>query len=219
MIPGGLVALVWRTTTSTSIYLGVIASSARDLVVSARASATELTIRVAFFDPAIEVRILDSYQREDADLNETRVLVEAPVMYEAVRPFLEALKAEPTSIPFSKYLGLRESGLANITVGPPRYATKPSFSWDLSPLLQDGQNLRLDITDTASIANAREVLRNESALDPSQAEAVVDSLTREVSLIQGPPGTGKVRRLSTRYSFGLFLGIPRAIPRRVFSKS
>ncbi|EEB87724.1 hypothetical protein MPER_14830, partial [Moniliophthora perniciosa FA553] len=28
-------------------------------------------------------------------------------------------------------------------------------------------------------------------LDPSQCEAMVDVLTREVALIQGPPGTGK----------------------------
>jgi hypothetical protein len=219
LMPGGLVALVWRTATSTSIYLGIIASSAKDLIASARASATELTIRVAFFDPAIEIRILNWYQREHADLNETRVLVEAPVMYEAVRPFLEALKAEPTSIPFPKYLGLREGSLANTTVDPPRYATRPNFSWDLSPLLRDGQNLRLDVRDVASITNAREVLRNESTLDPSQAEAVVDSLTRELSLIQGPPGTGKVRRLNMIYFASSFLGVPRVIPRRVFSRS
>ena len=193
LMPGGLVALVWRTPTSTSIYLGVIASSAKALVASARNSDKELTIRVAFFDPAIEVRILEWYQREGVTVNETRVLVEAPVMYEAVRPFLEALKAEPTSIPFPKYLVLRETSLSGITVDPPRYAIDPRFSWDLSPLLPEGRNFRLDVKDAASVANAREVLRNESTLDPSQAEAVVDSLTREVSLIQGPPGTGKVR--------------------------
>ena len=193
LMPGGLVALVWRTPRSTSIYLGIVASPAKDLVASARASAKELTIRVAFFNPAVEVRILEWYQRDGGNLNETRVLVEAPVMYEAVRPFLEALKAEPTSIPFSKYLVLREGNLSNITVDPPQYTTGPRFSWDISPLLPEGRNFRLDVKDAASVTNARELLRNESTLDPSQAEAVVDSLTREVSLIQGPPGTGKVR--------------------------
>jgi len=197
LMAGGLVALVWRTPTSTSIYLGVISSPAKDLINSARASAQQLTIRVAFFDPAIEVRILEWYQRDGTELNDTCVLVEAPVMYEAVRPFLEALKAEPTGIPFSKYLVLREGSLKDIPVDPPQYATAPRFSWDLSPLLLEGQNLQLDVKDAASIANARQVLRNESSLDPSQAEAVVDSLTREVSLIQGPPGTGKVRLPNT----------------------
>ena len=214
-MPGGLVALVWRTPGSTSIYLGIIASSARELIASARASATTLTIRVAFFDPAIEVRILEWYQREDANPNETRILVEAPVMYESVRPFLEALKAEPTSIPFSKHLVLYDGSLASVPLDPPQYATEPRFSWDLSPLLPDGHNLQLDVKDAVSIANARDVLRNESTLDPSQAEAVVDSLTREVSLIQGPPGTGKVRLTNTLYlasSFWVFSELYRHAP-------
>ena len=35
-------------------------------------------------------------------------------MYDAVRLFLEALKTEPTSIPFAKYLVRRGGNLANI---------------------------------------------------------------------------------------------------------
>ena len=35
LMPGGLVALVWKTPRSTSIYLGVIASPVKDLVASA----------------------------------------------------------------------------------------------------------------------------------------------------------------------------------------
>ena len=38
-------------------------------------------------------------------------------MYDAVRLFLEALKTEPTSIPFAKYLVLRGGNLANIHPG------------------------------------------------------------------------------------------------------
>jgi len=193
LMPGGLVALVWRTPRSTSIYLGIIASPGKDLVASARASASVLTIRISFFDPTIEVRILEWYQRRDANLNDVRILVKAHVMYEAIRPFLEALKVKATSIPFSKYLVLREGSLASTPVDPPRYATDPCFSWDLSSLLPEGHTLQVAAKDATSIANAREVLCNESTLDPSQAEAMVHSLTREVSLIQGPPGTGKVR--------------------------
>ena len=218
LMPGGLVALVWGVPGSISIYLGVVSSSAKALIASARDSAESLTIRVAFFDPAIEVRILEWYQRKNPNLNETCILVEAPVMYEAVRPFLEALKTEPTSIPFSKYLVLREDNLKNTSVDPPRDATAPGFLWDLSPLLPEGRSLRLDVKDSASIANARDVLRSDSTLDPSQAEAVVDSLTREVSLIQGPPGTGKVRLSYTLSSRSLIFAVSRVIPRRVSSK-
>lgn len=34
-------------------------------------------------------------------------------------------------------------------------------------------------------------MREHSVFDGSQAEAVVDVLTRQVALVQGPPGTGK----------------------------
>ena len=73
--------------------------------------------------------------------------------------------------------------------------------WVLSPLLPEGYDLRLDAKSAASIANAREVLRNDSTMDASQAGAVVDGPTREVSLIQGPPGIGNVRLVT---SFGAF---------------
>ena len=43
----------------------------------------------------------------------------------------------------------------------------------------------LDITNPLSVVRARDQLQRLSILDPSQAEAVVDTLTREVSLIQG----------------------------------
>ena len=49
---------------STSIYLSAVASSAKDLVASARvrASAESLTIR-AILDTAIEARLLEWYQQ------------------------------------------------------------------------------------------------------------------------------------------------------------
>ena len=50
----------------------------------------------------------------DADLDKICNLVGAPVMYNAVRLFLEALMTEPTSIPFTKYLVLCGGNLANI---------------------------------------------------------------------------------------------------------
>ena len=43
---------------STSIYLSVVASSAKGLIAS-RASPKSPTIRAAFFDPAIGVRLLE----------------------------------------------------------------------------------------------------------------------------------------------------------------
>ena len=96
----------------------------------------------------------------DADLDKICILVGPPVMYKAVRLFLEALKTEPTSIPFSKYLVLCGGDLADILVDPPQYSTAPRFLWDLSPLPPEGYDLRFDAEPAASIANARDVSRN-----------------------------------------------------------
>jgi hypothetical protein len=124
------------------------------------------------------------------------LLVEIPILYEASRPFLEALKAEPTSIPFSRYLRQSEDGmLSQVTIGPPEYALKPRFTWDLSTLFEPPlPGLKMRVDDRNSITTAQHYLRNRegSLLDPSQADAIISCLTREVALIQGPPGTGKV---------------------------
>lgn len=189
LTPGRLVALIWKTFDSVSIYLGIIANSVPEFLSAVKESARELVIRVAFFDRNVESRILQWYQTGDTSLDETRLLIEAPVLYEAVCPFLEALQANPTSIPFSEYLVPRNDFPS---IAPPRYATVPSFRWNLSPLLKGGQDFHLDAQDSTSISDARQILREESALDPSQADALVESLTRELALIQGPPGTGKV---------------------------
>ena len=90
-------------------------------------------------------------------------LDEPRISVEAMRLFLEALK-----------IGMR---LLPAFVGPLAFALgreRPS-------------------TDAASIADARELLCKDSALDPSQAEGVVDGPTREAPQISGPPGTGTVR--------------------------
>lgn len=46
-------------------------------------------------------------------------------------------------------------------------------------------------TDPDSILSARETLKAESRLDASQADAMIDIMTRSVAILQGPPGTGK----------------------------
>jgi len=189
LMPGALVVLIWKTFDSVSIYLGIIANSVPEFLNTVKGSATELAIRVAFFDRTVESRILQWYHTGDTSPGETRVLIQAPVLYEAVRPFLEALQAESTSIPFSKYLMSRND---IPSIAPPRYSIAPNFRWNLSPLLKDGQDFHLDTKDPTSISDARLILREKSTLDPSQADTLVDSLTRELTLIQGPPGTGKV---------------------------
>lgn len=45
-------------------------------------------------------------------------------------------------------------------------------------------DLNLVASDPASIESARDILKRSSVLDPSQADATVDALTRELSLIR-----------------------------------
>ncbi|KAH7335664.1 hypothetical protein B0J17DRAFT_769497 [Rhizoctonia solani] len=193
----GLVALIWKDYIgNVDIYVGTVASSGRDLVESSRGSRSQerVSIRVSFFDAKVNVRIVQALQSRRSS-NDTRLLIEAPVFYEGIRPFLEALKREPELLPFGQYLSLQSKDeLSQTNISPPLYSRTPGFSYELKDLFKPEAGVRsfkLNTRDPESIANARAQLSRSSRLDPSQADAVVDSLTREVALIQGPPGTGK----------------------------
>lgn len=186
---GGLIALVWETGGQVSVHLGVVASPLKELTDFVRTNDQRVRLRIVFFDSTVELRILQALGNQGPTSGGTKLLVESPVLYEAIRPFLDALKTEPEMIPFSKYLSFRPPGfLRDCTVEPPRYAVVPGFTFRLGSLFPKGaevNDLRLNVTDDRSVAQARAALRNGSRLDPSQADAIVDALTREVSLIQG----------------------------------
>jgi len=187
MMQGGLIALVWKRGPNVDVHLGTQASSVRDLVDSAKANQDRISVRVVFFDPAVELRILHTLRKHSA-LDDTILLVEAPVMFEAIRPFLEALRVEPESVPFAQCLVHRPLGFfSSFELKPPQYARIPGFSYQLAslfPIDAGVEDLKLDPNDPISIACARQELQR-SRLDTSQADAVVDALTREVTLIQG----------------------------------
>ncbi|KAG9004570.1 hypothetical protein FRB90_010846 [Tulasnella sp. 427] len=193
LVQGGLVALLWQSAGTTRIYLGVVSSGIKELVESAKKLDGRVEIDIAFFDGEVEQRLLRLMQASNAIGEDTMLLVEAPVLFESIRPFLDALQArEPSSVPLARYLSHPESGsLKGVAMSPPAYATRPGFELDLKCLWKGARNLQLQPTDADSIVHAREELKTNSGLDPSQADAIVDALTSEVSLIQGPPGTGK----------------------------
>ncbi|RPD60417.1 hypothetical protein L226DRAFT_469457 [Lentinus tigrinus ALCF2SS1-7] len=186
-----LVALVVVSNRTVRVYLGVVASYSKDIAESAKLEQGRIQLRVSFFDPEVELMALRG-ERLCVSKSSFAMLVDNGVMFESVRPFLHKLQTtEPTDIPFSRYIA---SGgeLANVQVLRPKYALAPGFKFKLQCLAKKGASVAdLDITNPLAVARARDQLRKLSVLDPSQAEAVVDSLTREVSLIQGPPGTGK----------------------------
>ncbi|KAF8598648.1 hypothetical protein BDV93DRAFT_593819 [Ceratobasidium sp. AG-I] len=195
LMNGGLVALIWKGQAGAlDVYIGTIASSPRDLVELAKKNKTRLSIRVSFIEPSAELRIVRALQNQRENVG-TRVLIEAPIFYEGIRPFLKALQSNPGSLPFSQYLCHQsDEELKNTRISPPLYSTTPGFTFQLKDLFDPAagvSSLTLTTNNATSVALARSALARGSRLDPSQAEAVVDSLTREVSLIQGPPGTGK----------------------------
>jgi hypothetical protein len=201
LMQGGLIGIIWKTRSEIQLYFGLISSSIKELQKAALNDESSLSLRVHFFDPRIHLRVLhwlkDNLREREAS---TVFMVEAPVMYESIRPFLQALTREPTSFPFSRYLVHRSIERQNdvIAIEAPRYtALRPNFNWDLSCLSNgDSSNVSLNPLDPVSVDYAREQLRARSRLDRSQADAMVDCLTREFCLIQGPPGTGKVRKLA-----------------------
>lgn len=202
LMQGSLVALLWKSAGEVQVYLGIVTTSSKDLVASVRNNANPLRVRISisFFDPQVETRILDDIKRSSRSHggHDTRILTECPIMYESIRPFLEALRVEPTTVPFDRYLSHTLTGrLEDVELSPPVYSTLPNFTFDIGCLFRPGSgvtSLKLCTTDRQSIAAARAAMKApfaedpslcSSQLDPSQADAIIDALTSEVSLTQG----------------------------------
>ncbi|KAL4242825.1 hypothetical protein ABKN59_011535 [Abortiporus biennis] len=187
---GSLVALVLVSRGTPKVYLGLISSMGKDISESAKATPDRIQARFTFFDTEVEFMALRG-EKITAGHSTFAILIDNGVMYESIRPFLHRIQdIEPTEIPFSQYIA--RSDLKDVEVSLPRFAMVPRFSFKLQCLAKPGQTLNdLDATLPESIARARQQLLNSSMMDPSQVDAVINTLTREVSLIQGPPGTGK----------------------------
>lgn len=195
LMQGGLVALVWEERGEVGIHLGILATRVSEVTEFVATNAESVIARIVFFDVSVQLRILQCLRKDGPVSSGIKILVESPVMYEAIRPFLEALCVEPETLPFSTHLVHRPPGFFEANhVLPPKYARMPGFEYQLSHLFPREKNvldMKLSPMDPESVSNAREALRRNSRLDPSQADAVIATLTREVALIQGPPGTGK----------------------------
>ncbi|KAF8265013.1 hypothetical protein EI94DRAFT_400563 [Lactarius quietus] len=179
---GSLVVLALISSGQFQVFPGTIISNALDIAESAKANDSENTIqlRISFFDAEIELMALRG-QPISVDNSTFAVLIDNKILYEALDPFLRTLNSvEPTSIPFSDLIS-HSGNLSLLPVGPPRYSRVPQFKYDLQCLAQPGKKI--------------------SNMDVN-IDAVIGTLTREVSLIQGPPGTGK------SFASGLLTGPP-----------
>jgi hypothetical protein len=188
LMQGGLIALIWKSGSQIDVHLGTVSSPMNELTDSAKTSRETICIRVIFFDPDVTLRILNALKRPETQRGDIKITLEVPGMFEAVRPFLEALRVEPESLPFAKYLvHCPPEFFESIKIDPPKYALVPGFSYQLASLFPpeaEVADLRMFPSNPASVAAARETLKL-SRLDSSQADSVIDTLTRELSLIQG----------------------------------
>lgn len=194
--PDGVVALLWNENDRTEVFPGIVRRSERDILTSsARAPGgnSQLQIDIAFDDPTIEARILERYNPKSTRTKPKAFIIDVNIMFESIRPFLQSLQElQLQRLPFAKYfVHPSKNSPFPTSVDLPRYSDLPGFTWDLSCLCK-GTPLFLKSQNSRSIFAARVALKQRSRLDAGQADALIDCLTREVSLIQGPPGTGKV---------------------------
>lgn len=119
---------------------------------------------------------------------------------------------KPSTIPFQRVIAGSTKDDFSATIEPPLYARAPGFRYNLSTLLRTPAPLLFNANDESSSEHACDVLKASSPLDPSQADALIDCLMREVAMIEGynrfsffgahklltssstlcsPPGTGK----------------------------
>ncbi|RDA86075.1 hypothetical protein CP532_1289 [Ophiocordyceps camponoti-leonardi (nom. inval.)] len=120
----------------------------------------------------------------------TWCLVELPgVLLASFKYTLEGLQRmyQRPDIPFCKILEPPVSTIRQDDMNPPLYARAAGFSFSMNCLSNDGR----EMASSAHIPITPQELASRSALDLTQSAALLNTLSREVSLIQGPPGTGK----------------------------
>ncbi|GAA6061540.1 hypothetical protein JCM10212_002747 [Sporobolomyces blumeae] len=176
------------------VYLGLVTQEGKSI------GAGQRLVGVSFFDGDLYLdavaRFNDERSGRTTDHGEMLAFEVPGFLLGTLQPFLRALQSiEPAALPFAKYLSAPPpADDCPITIDPPLYARIPGFAYDLSGVLKEPSppgTLTLDLNDPHSVVAARDALVDSSKLDPSQAEAMIECLSREVALVRGPPGTGK----------------------------
>ncbi|GAA5831211.1 hypothetical protein JCM5353_007381 [Sporobolomyces roseus] len=179
------------------IFLGLVTEEAVTSKIGRR------RVGISFFDGELYLEAIRQFSARQkapghqAQTHGEMVCFEVPgFLLGTLQPFLKALqRIEPAALPFAKYLAAAPPTVDSpIKIDPPLFARTPGFAFDLSSALATKAppgSLVLNVQDPESVRLAVEVLQESSSLDPSQAEAMVDCLSREVALVRGPPGTGK----------------------------
>jgi hypothetical protein len=121
---------------------------------------------LAFISSADALQAAKILRRRDESREDVRILLESPVLYESVRPFLESLKnTKPVHLPMASYIKHGDLGKVNL----PEYSTNPDHLWNLKTLLNVDapiDALDLDPRSEFSIEAARSTLHEHGKLDP-----------------------------------------------------
>ncbi|KAF9982115.1 hypothetical protein BGZ75_006502 [Mortierella antarctica] len=156
-------------------------------------------IEVSLADPKQYVRTLGTTNSGNGASSQWFLVEATGSFFESYRPILQALQnCVPATLPFGKYLAPTKEEMeavhaAKVGIDPPLYTRAPGFVFDLSILLRARLPCHLDAKSSESAALAVTMLQHHSGLDDTQAQALVETLCREVALISGPPGTGKTK--------------------------
>lgn len=122
-----------------------------------------------------------------------RCLTEFPnVLLASFQPVLEGLQEmyKKPDIPFRNLIAPPSTDEPLPDLEGPQYALQAGFTFDLACLLPEkDRGLPLVMTPEAPLDPR--TIQSRTSLDPTQSVALVNTLSRELSLIQGPPGTGK----------------------------
>jgi hypothetical protein len=132
------------------------------------------------------------WYRDRNGVPQERMMVEFPGV--VVPSFYHTLKAlqqmykNPQRVPFAELIAQeKSSGEEQLQIPVPIYATRPGFDFQLTCVTNDNTSLRYRPGEAFDM----DKLSSRSSLDETQSAALLNSLTRGLSLIQGPPGTGK----------------------------
>jgi len=151
--------------------------------------ANSLFVRLQLVDPSQQDvgQLIRSWP--DARTPARRYLVEFPnLLLASFRDTLMALQQmfQKPDVPFSELIAPTD-GSGGVSVKPPLYASKPGFLFSLKVLTHGNAELTVSPQEPPE----PEEISSRSTLDPTQSAALINTLTRGLSLIQGPPGTGK----------------------------
>lgn len=119
-----------------------------------------------------------------------RYLVEFPgILLASFKHTLDALKEmrQKPYMPFIDLLAPTDIKFTEASIQPPQYARAADFAFDLRCLTNDDTEF---LVSPQHLPDPKTV-KSRTSLDVTQASALLNTLSRELSLIQGPPGTGK----------------------------